>query len=212
MKKRRLFLLMLAAALLAQALGTSSAGAVSLKTNVSGVRIEGLEGPGRLELISPLVTFAEPFGGTAVCEVTLKGTVRTGLILITQTTGAFTRLGSLTEGRVNRCSQGGATLLTETLPWEKGFVYGTDGVLLDGTTQVGIRGTIRQINIRVRTTTSFECLVRNGTVSFLYDNRGSLDIGVSFPNSNLCGGLGNGEMKGVFIVKPTTLRVFALLF
>jgi len=206
MTKSKLFLLGIVASFAFVAFGGLAQGA-ELKTNVSGVRIESTT---NIEQTSTALTFKGGFS-SAVCEVTLRGTTRTGLIVVS-TTG-LTALGAVTEGRINRCSAGGATILTETMPW----TVASDptqrtGVLLERTTQVGIVGITLRTNFRIREGFGVQCLVPNANILFLYDNRGSMEVGGrDAPNRNNCEGLGAGELVGTWRVNPSTMRVTALL-
>jgi len=212
----RSLMLAVGGVLLVMLLGASYAGAATLKTNVSGVRIDGLEAGGGITETSTALSFQGEFFGfrvTSICEVTLRGTLRTGLITVELR--GLTRLGQVTEARINRCSRNSATILTESLPWDVGSLAGQTGVLLEGTTQTGIVGVNLGASFRVHTEIT-ECLVERGTVKFLYDNAGRIIVGTTgITNSNTCttreGTRLSGELVGTFAVTPNTLRVTALL-
>jgi len=203
--------------MLVMLLGASYAGAApELKTNVSGVRIDGLEAAGAISETSTALSFQGEFFGfraIAACEVTLRGTLRTGLITVSLT--ALTRLGQVTEARINRCSRNSATILTESLPWDIGSLGGQTGVLLEGSTQVGIVGVSLGASFRAKNEIT-ECLNERASFRFLYDNAGRMRVGApEVPNSLPCGtreGASiNSELVGTFAVTPNTLRVTALL-
>jgi len=213
----RSLMLAVGGALLVMLLGASYAGAAAvLKTNVSGVRVDGLEAGGNISETSSALSFQGTFFGfraISICEVTLRGTLRTGLIVVGLT--GLTRLGQVTEARINRCSRNSATILTETLPWDVGSLGGETGVLLEGTTQTGIVGVNLGVSFRVKNEIT-ECLVDRGSVKFLYDNAARIIVGTAgITNINTCttreGTRLSAELVGTFAVTPNTLRVTALL-
>jgi len=212
----RALLLGVVAACLAVIAGAGPAHAATLKTNVSGVRIGGIEASGRISQTIPALTYQGEFLGSrtrAVCEVTRRGTLRTGLVPVAVSpVGALTRLGAITEARINRCASGGVTLLVETLPWDLAWQTGTSGVLLEGTTATGVVGVLLNYSVRFRFEVGVECLVARATLPFLYDNRAGIEYGgTAIRNSSRCGEFGTVEVIGTGRVTPVELTVTALL-
>ena len=208
MCNRRLLAIVLLA-LLAAATASAAAEGAELKTNVSGLRIEGTTAA--IEAVSTALSFKGGFGQT-VCEVTLRGTLRTGLIALSTAGGTLTALGGVTEGRVRVCTTAGVTLLAETFPWSIGMLAGTTGALLEVGRLVGALWLTLGMNIRIKQPLSIDCLIANANVLFLYNNSGTLAVGgVSTPNLFECGFFGPVEIVGSWRVTPSTLRFTALL-
>jgi hypothetical protein len=208
--KLRSFTLMMALVLVAIVLFPMAARASTFITEISDVEIEP---GGSIRSTSSAVTFRSN-AGTVICAMTLSGTLRSGRTQVTQTTGTLTPFGSITGASVGACEGGTVTLLTETLPWSIGAVYGTSGGFFDEGTEAntGLLAVILGMNASVRIN-FFSCLFRSINLNFAYEYSTSAIITGRSPaltnRFTECGGLGTGEVLANFRVSPEqTVRGF----
>src|SRR5829696_5393617 len=96
------------------------------------------------------MTFTDSLGGSAVCPVTLSGSLHSRTI--TKTPGAL--VGFLNRGTVGACTTGSATILQATLPWHLTY-RGFTGTLPN----IGsLLLNVINASFRVVTTSGFPCL------------------------------------------------------
>src|SRR5829696_6522811 len=96
------------------------------------------------------MTFTDSFGGTAVCPVTLSGSLHSRTI--TKSVGAL--VGHINRASVGSCAPGSATILQASLPWHityRGFLGTLPNI---GSVLLNVLGA----SFRVITTTGVPCL------------------------------------------------------
>lgn len=187
------------------ALGTATATANRLATNARTFRLD----------FAPVGLVMSV--GLAYCDLTLDGSFHTTTIQKI----ARSLIGSITRGTIEFCTQGTATLLTETLPWHVTY-SGFSGVLPNITAmRVEIIGLAINLNVG-----GIACLLRSDASepvvgSFRVEARGTVttfdldalaNIDLDDP-SFVCNIAGNARLSGLGSVyqpgsgEPLTIRL-----
>jgi hypothetical protein len=146
--------------------------------------------------------------GSAVCQVTLEGSLHSRTIV--KTRGLL--IGYITSARLGPCAVGAATILTETLPWHVQY-DSFEGTL---PTITSIRTNVIGAAFRVRTNTGENCLSRStaanpavGTYNIAGGVINSANIGGRIPTGAECFGVSGtfSSDSGPVTVLNSTTRI-----